>query len=266
MTIKKPNKRILKDFKNRLLKYKLDNNVYSTFAKYYDLIMNNIDYYSWYKYLIDICKNNNVCISKILDIACGTGNTLKYFVDRKYDCYGLDLSKPMLEIAKTKMRNSSNVRFIHGDMTKYKPDSLFNLVYSFNDSINYLPDRKMLTDFLYTAFDLLEAGGILVFDVSTEFNIIQNFSKPIYEEYKDFAFLWNNTYSKETKIVLSELDFLIYDTLEVIKEKHIQRIYSIKEIKREATAIGFSNIEVFNEFTFKKPYKKSEIIHFVMKK
>jgi ubiquinone/menaquinone biosynthesis C-methylase UbiE len=267
MCRKKPDRKIIKDFKKGLLEYTINDDIYSIFAKYYDLIMSDIDYYSWYEYLMDIIEKFRLNIGNVLDLACGTGSVLCYFVRDGYNCLGIDKSSYMLELARQKLNKySKSNQLIQSDMTKYVSDKKFNLIYSFNDSVNYLTSIKSLTDFLYTAYDLLEVNGLLVFDVSTEYNILKNFSSYIYEEYKEFAFLWNNYYEKSKKIVFSELDFLIYDTLDVVREKHIQRIYTKNEISKQSSIVGFKIIGVFDGFTFRKPHKRSEIIHFILKK
>ncbi len=267
MFSKKPDKKVLKAFKNGLLKFKLSNSIYSIFAEYYDLIMDGIDYKSWYEYLLKINNRYGKNLNKVLDMACGTCNTLFYFIRDGYYCCGLDISKQMLLNAQKKLSKLKNdIKLIQSDMCNFKGNEKYNLIYSLNDSVNYLKDTDSLKNFFYTAYDLLENESILVFDVSTEFNIIKNFSNLIYEEYKNFAFLWNNSYDKKAKLVFSELNFLMYDTLEVIREEHTQRIYSIDEITKEARSAGFFDILVFDGFTFKKPSTKSEILHFVLRK
>ncbi len=266
-TNKKPSKNIIKAFKNNNLDVKEREGIYSIFAEYYDVIMSDIDYESWFNYVLDICSKFGLNVSSVIELACGTGATLKYFALNGYRCTGIDKSRFMIDKAKQKMKGLSHIpELCVGDMTNYKSPKLYELVYSFNDSVNYLVDIKSLTDFLYTAYDLLQKGGLLIFDSSTEYNIIKNFSDPIYEEYKTFSFLWNNYYNKNTRMVKSHLDFLIYDTLEVYREEHIQNIFKDEVINRIGRSVGFSKIHSFNGFTFNKPYKKNDIIHYVMKK
>lgn len=227
--------------------------------------MSDIDYESWFKYLLDICTKFGVRLRSVIELACGTCSTLMFFQQNGYSCSGIDKSSYMIDKAIKKMKRLAyQPELIVADMTSYKSNNKFNLVYSFNDSVNYLIDIKSLNDFLYTSYDLLEKKGILVFDTSTEYNIISNFSEPIYEEYKKFSFLWKNYYDKKTRIVKSHLDFLMYDTLEVIREEHLQNIYTKEQIINQAKRIGFSKISYFDGFTFSNPKKKSEIIHYVM--
>lgn len=267
MRRKKPDRKIIKDFKKGLLECNLNNNIYSIFAKYYDLIMAEIDYCSWYEYLISITEKFGLNIGKVLDLACGTGTVLAYFVRDGYDCLGVDRSQYMLDMARKKLNTYSvNNKLVQADMTKFTSNTKFNLIYSFNDSINYLTDLKSLTNFLYTAYDLLEHNGLLIFDASTEYNIMRNFIAPIYEEYREFAFLWNNHYNRDTKLVYSELDFLIYETLSVIREKHTQRIYTVDEVLQQSSIVGLKKVGIYDGFTFRKPRRKSEIIHFVFEK
>ena len=61
---------------------------------------------------------------RVLDIGCGTGAQLAIFQEAACEVYGIDLSQPMLRIAKTKLSDLSN-----GDATKMPfPDQAFDLV------------------------------------------------------------------------------------------------------------------------------------------
>lgn len=54
------------------------------------------------KFLKYLNKNDT-----ILDIACGTGELLKYYESKEFKAYGIDISPEMIEIAKRKAPNST---------------------------------------------------------------------------------------------------------------------------------------------------------------
>ena len=67
------------------------------------------------------CVNN----SKVLDVACGTGVLIPYYLDRKCDVTGIDISGEMIKIASSKFKD---VKFICGDVEEYSNDKFDNIV------------------------------------------------------------------------------------------------------------------------------------------
>ncbi len=60
-------------------------------------------------------KNNAL----ILDIACGTGELLKYYSDKGFKTFGIDISREMVSIAKKKATNANIM-----EMSLYELDKL----------------------------------------------------------------------------------------------------------------------------------------------
>ena len=73
------------------------------------------------KILDEGCVNN----SKVLDVACGTGVLIPYYLDRKCDVTGIDISGEMIKIASSKFKD---VKFICGDVEEYSNDKFDNIV------------------------------------------------------------------------------------------------------------------------------------------
>ena len=66
--------------------------MYKNFSKVYDKFMEICDYNEWVSLLESYIKNYNQSGDKILDLGCGTGETLVR-LSEKYQCSGLDLSE-----------------------------------------------------------------------------------------------------------------------------------------------------------------------------
>jgi len=64
---------------------------------------------------------------KILDLACGTGLNIKYLLKKvnPFNILGIDYSNSMLEKAR---KNYPNVKFIQGDVSKYKFKNKFDKI------------------------------------------------------------------------------------------------------------------------------------------
>ena len=89
----------------------------------------------------------------VLDVACGTGVMVPYYLDRGAHPTGIDLSKKMIEIAKKKF---NNVEFIWGDVEELN-DRKFDRVVVYNAFPHFI-DPEALVKHLAT---LLNKDGTL---------------------------------------------------------------------------------------------------------
>ncbi len=240
---------------------------YSVFAHYYDYIMRDIYYQAWLLYLLDVMGHYQVKPGKILDLACGTGSMTVLLRQAGYTVHGLDSSKEMIQIAREKCQEQkASVRFYAKSMCDFNFSADYDVIFSFNNSINYLLTSDSLTDMFSSVYHSLKPKGIFVFDLTSEINILKNFhQKEYYESVKDFAYLWTNYYDPRKTQLTSTLDFFIHDTEKVFREIHYQKIHSINEIK-DLLSVYFPQIDVYHRLSFASPKKKSDAFHFVCQK
>src|SRR5699024_3247942 len=86
---------------------------YSTFAAFYDEIMDDSYYAMWLDYTKQYLKEEGAAI---LDLACGTGKLAVEMSKEGYQVTGLDLSEDMLTMAYDyALKNGENIQFIQGD-------------------------------------------------------------------------------------------------------------------------------------------------------
>ena len=75
---------------------------YESFARVYDLFMDNIPYEQWCEYLAGLLKEYGITDGLVLELGCGTGNITRLLADKGYDMIGVDNAPDMLEIAMEK--------------------------------------------------------------------------------------------------------------------------------------------------------------------
>jgi SAM-dependent methyltransferase len=129
--------------------------------------------------------------TRVLDLACGTGEAALVFAAAGCDVVGLDQSAAMLEIARGKSRDAGyDITFIRGDMRELPTEderpttnghppqatppssfvlrpSSFDLVTCFYDSLNYLTGDGELDRVCAAAARVLRPGGCMIFDINT---------------------------------------------------------------------------------------------------
>lgn len=81
---------------------------YSNMANYYDVIMTS-GYYDYAKIVDNLVLQDK--LEKVLEIGCGTGLILEELARRKSNIQisGIDLTKPMLAIAKERLKSFKNI-------------------------------------------------------------------------------------------------------------------------------------------------------------
>jgi SAM-dependent methyltransferase len=124
-------------------------------GKKYDAEVNLID-----KTIKDLKPGSKV----LLDYGCGTGNHATILAEKGYKIFGIDVNEDMLNIARSKFRNNSNVRFLHvNDRDTISPHSIDVCVCLF-DVLSYMNANNEILEFLSFVNRVLVKDGLLFFD------------------------------------------------------------------------------------------------------
>lgn len=73
---------------------------YESFARVYDLFMDNVPYEEWGSYLTGLLREYGTCSGTVAELGCGTGKMTRLLAAAGYDMIGVDNSEEMLEIAR----------------------------------------------------------------------------------------------------------------------------------------------------------------------
>ncbi len=134
---------------------------YRKLAKYYDLIYSDKDYRGEAREITRIlAKYKRAKGKRLLDVACGTGEHLRY-LSKRFSCTGTDLNREMLAVARKKL---PGVRFIQRDMADLRLREKFDVITCLFSSIGYLRTAPLLQRALNGFYDALDEGGVAIID------------------------------------------------------------------------------------------------------
>ena len=239
---------------------------YTKFAVAYDKMMENVDYVRWADYIERLFDRYNFHPKKILDIACGTGSTAILLAKKGYTVSGSDRAMEMLFWAREKARRQKvNVHLWQQDMRELTVSQPYDAALCLYDSINYITTAEEMKMVFTNVSEALIPGGMFIFDVTTEYNIVKHFHRQTFAESRDdFSYIWRNLYFHREKVCKTILTFFLReeDGYSKYEELHMQKIYTVSQVKKMLEQTGYKLLSSFDAFTFNKWGKASERINF----
>ncbi|MDD1783623.1 class I SAM-dependent methyltransferase [Enterovibrio sp. ZSDZ35] len=144
--------------------------LYSDLSGYYDLMCADINYQSQsdcVRRLHQLFGNEG---KRHLDLACGTGPHVRFFLDSGFLSSGLDLNQPMLELAKLRCPEAE---FSLQNMCEFSVDQPYDLITCFLYSIHYSGSLENLEACIERVHAALKPGGMFCFNAVAK-NMINN--------------------------------------------------------------------------------------------
>ena len=227
--------------------------MYNSFATIYDSFMDNIPYDMWCDQTVDILKQYGIFSGIIAELGCGTGTLTEKLAERGFDMIGIDLSAEMLDEAMNKKYESGHdILYLNQDMREFELYGTCAAIISRCDSINYLTGYDDLVKTFKLVNNYLDPKGLFIFDVKTEFMFKSVLGYNTFSRSTDDAtYIWQNAYYPEDKINEYMLTMFIRDgdkgdKYEKSTEAHVQRMFTLEEIRKAADEAGLVFIDAFD--------------------
>lgn len=265
---------------------------YTAFAYVYDELMDNVPYDDWAEYLIGLLKENGVADGLVCELGCGTGQMTRRLAAAGYDMIGIDLSEDMLEVAREQEygacddeeyfeneviddRIQPSILYLQQDMRSFELYGTVSAIVSICDSMNYITTEEDLLTVFKLVNNYLDENGVFIFDLNTEYKYKELLGdSTIAENREDVSFIWENLYDEEKH--LNEYSLTLFakaDTegeedgsaslYEKYEEVHLQRAYSLEEVKRLLSEAGMTFVAAYDVLTHETPGPQCERMYLV---
>ncbi|MBO4733916.1 MAG: class I SAM-dependent methyltransferase [Clostridia bacterium] len=244
--------------------------MYNNFAKYYDILMCDVNYAARADYVCALFEEFDKKPATLLDLACGTGGFSNEFAERGISVIGADISAEMLSLAQKKtLERNLGVFYICQSAQKLKLHGTVDGAVCLLDSLNHITDYGDFCEAFVNVSRFLKKGGMFIFDMNTEYKHEKVLADNTFVIEEDGVYcVWQNFYSKEEKITDITLDFFENTGNGYIRsgEDISERAYSDAEIVSALEKAGLKLEGVFGDMSRKPPAKTEQRKVFVARK
>ena len=176
-----------------------------------------------------------------LDVACGTGLTVRWFRERGWKSIGVDASLPMLQVARVGLA---------GDMRALPFRRKFARITCLYDSLNHLLDPNDLQAAFHSIRGVMDDDSLFLFDVNHPeiYPEVWGIAEPYVSKGRDYHLEIATTYRKREKLGRAAVTgwAQINGKRVEIREQHLQRAYSEREITRRLAEAGLAAVDVID--------------------
>ena len=223
--------------------------IYTGFASVYDVFMDDIPYKAWALDIEKILKEYGISKGIVAELGCGTGSLTQELAALGFDMIGIDSSYDMLDIAMSKRdENGQDILYLCQDIRSFELYGTCAAIVSRCDTFNYILEFEDLVNSFKLVNNYLDPKGLFIFDLNSIYKYKEILAdNTIAENRENESFIWENYYDAEAKLNSYELSVFVKeedDKYLKCEEQHIQRAYSLDEIKAALKESGLELLSV----------------------
>lgn len=235
----------------------------------YDYLVSGVDFEGWIEYVESLTGHYGYKAESVLDLACGTGNTLLPFARKGYRAIGMDISPEMIAVARDKCSKSGlSVECHVGDMRDFLLGSPVELVTCFHDGLNYITDPVDLEKVFKNTFHNMVEGGMFVFDLNALTWIGDSDGLPAVIDEDERTIIYQTAHDTAESLWTVSITCFIREgkLYRKFSETHRERGYPPEDIEKMLERAGFIQLAVYDAFSFNPPHAKSRRHFYVARK
>ncbi|MFZ5647929.1 MAG: class I SAM-dependent DNA methyltransferase [Bacillota bacterium] len=233
---------------------------YGGLAAVYDYLVAGVDFGHWIDYVESIMNHFGFSPKSVLDLACGTGNTLIPFAMKGYRAAGVDISPEMISVARNKASDLAlKIDYHVGDMTGFLLENPVELATCFHDGLNYILEPDRLRKVFENTYNNLCPGGMFIFDLNALKWIGEVDRRPEVVDEEEITIIYKTDHDTGGALWTVNITCFIKegDTYRKFSETHRERGYGTREVEKMLEEAGFMFLAVYDAFTFDPPHKNS---------
>ncbi len=240
---------------------------YSVLAAGYDIVMEHVDYDFWAAYVHGLIRAFHPEARTVLELGCGTGSLALELAPRgPYRYAGTDAVPEMIRVARAKAEMAgADLAFEVADFTNYRVGTPVDVVLLLYDGLNYLLEPEPIRALFRCTYNALRPGGLFLFDQSTPANSENN--ETLFEDegaYDAFSFRRRSRYDRQTRLHTTTFELTV--TGRSFLETHVQKAYTLAEIRALVEEAGFEVVAACDGFSKREAGETSERIHWVVRR
>jgi ubiquinone/menaquinone biosynthesis C-methylase UbiE len=230
---------------------------YEGFSEVFDQVVSKLKYDQWEAWIKEIWSKHGLKPVSLLDVACGTGINSVRFSKHVPEVFGVDSSPNMLKKATEK---NSSVHFTKGHFLNFEIPQKVDAAFCLDFSTNYILRSNEFVEFLSRVYDVLNEGGIFIFDC-----------KPVLAFSKKAKDITTDAYSFKWVCNTTQSPFVVVDVSIVVDgtsyhEKHVERGYTVAELKQIISQTDFTLEEIYGDCEQVDSYEDVKLQQFVLRK
>ena len=227
------------------------NESYDAFAYAYDKALGERFFRAASEMLTDALSRFPTAEKTHLDVCCGTGMALRYFRERGYRSTGLDLSLPMLELARKRAS-----ALVAADVRALPFRRTFARITCLYDSLNHMKEADDLIAAFRAVAGVMNEESLFLFDMNHPdiYPVIWGMKEPYVSHGRDYHLEIATKYRKRDHLATGRVTgWARVGGREVpIEEKHEQRAWSVEAIHTALGAAGLKAREVIDFDPFRE--------------
>lgn len=241
--------------------------IYKNFAAVYDLFMDEVPYTEWCRQIKTLLLSAGIKSGIVADLGCGTGSLTQQLSKEGYDMIGIDNSYDMLDIALSKnVLSGTDILYLCQDIREFELYGTCAAIISRCDTLNYITKFEELVQMFKLVNNYLDPEAPFIFDCNSVYKYESILADNVFAENREEgSFIWENDYNRQSCINSSSLTFFIRDKVKStdlkalnevdsvyrrFEELHLQRAYSLEELKKAAEMSGLLWGEVYDADSF----------------
>lgn len=244
---------------------------YDVLGRYYDLLMQDVDYEARADYLLALMARHGLKPGTVLDLACGTGSLTAALARRGCEVVGADASEQMLAqaAAKTAGLPDGRVLLLLQEMGGLDLYGTVDAAVCTLDGVNHLPTPADVRRAFMRISLFLNPGGLFVFDVNTpyKFRAVLGNNTFVYD-YDEIFCVWQNAFDSQSGICSFDLTFFepAGGLFRREEESFAERAYGDAELRALLTEAGLTPLACYGDLSFETPGETEQRAVYVAQK